>query len=518
MRCPRCRTHSSGHRALVDRPDPLAGDPTPDEICSSVGADLRDRPLPAAENTRAANVQLAPYGLKIVRGSVVVLEPTDKIFPLPPTVTDLNLKRSWGKPVGLFSGVSKMPGKAFSIPAGGFKSGGRCHVADFDVEKSICEGCYALQGQYLQATAQRAQWQRLMWIERTFNRWGPEGAGRALAIAIRWLARDPQRKSGGSRRRKDVVEASKFFRLHDSGAVYSPRYAQTWLAAACYLYLAAPPEIQIWVPMRIWGVALRQAKKEGGGAGLARRHPTLAPLVKMNQLPNVTVRPSALSWGKTQKSDIDPDGLGTLAPDFPGLSAGTGTWIKGKEVPSGYEFCSAPSQAGRCFGDIPDRKPRAPWKLVGERDGYEVYQKVRAKPRVGSPAGKVETKLRWMGGGERCTECWNKTSFVLYGEHGEGAASGMPAISQKSRRRMEEIRKVVQAHKNPKLVQFRSGRKNLEGRWMVLDPKTSTVFARLYSAPRARKLALKSDLLVVHDGTGQVFDPQSRRCVGMVMS
>ena len=502
---------------MLGRPDPLAGNPTPDQICDSIATALSESPLPLAENTRAANIELRPYGLNIARGNVRIMEPTDKNKPLPPGIKDLNLRRSWGKPVGLFSGVSKMPGKAFSIPAGSFKEGGRCHVADFDVENSICEGCYALQGQYLQAVAQRAQWQRLMWIERTFNHFGPEGAGRALAIAIRWLARDPQKKTGGSRRRQEVVDASKYFRLHDSGAVYSKRYAQTWLAAACFLYLSAPPQIEIWVPIRNWGVALKQAKKEGGGAALARRHPILAPLVKMNQLPNVTVRPSALSWGKTAQSDADPHGLGSLAPTFPGLSAGTGTWIKGKAVPEGYEFCTAPSQAGRCFGDVPDRKPRAPWKLVGEKDGYEIYRMVRTTPRVGSPVGKVQTKLRWLGGGERCTECWNPAKFVLYGEHGEGVAGGMPAVSPSSKTRMEQIRKIVQAHKNPKLVSLGRGRSNKAEKWMVMDPRTATVFARLYSQKQAAKMAKRGGLLVVHDGSGQIFDPASGLCVGAVV-
>ena len=548
-----------GQRALRDRPDPLEGALSPPAICSKVSKDLSRSPLPAPENTRTANAQLAYYGLKIIRGQVKILHPTDAGKPIPPQVTDRNLIQNWGKPVGLFSGVSKMPGKAFSIPAGGFKSGGRCHIADVQDDElaailglgpdgagdgsgkekkaqitSICKGCYALQGQYLQGSAQRAQWQRLMWIERTFRRVGPQGAGRALAIAIRWLARDPQRKTGGSRRRKDVVEAAKYFRLHDSGAVYSAPYAKTWLAAACYLYESSPPVINIWVPIRIWAVALRQAKKEGGGPALARRHPVLAPLVKMNQLPNVTIRPSALGWGATAASEQDEFGIGALAPAFPGLSAGSGTWVKGREVPPGHEFCSAPSQAGRCFGDLPDAKPRPPWRLVGEEEGFEIYEKTRSRARRGSPLGKVETRRRWMGGGHRCTSCWNPSTFVLYGEHGEGAGAGKdPKISDKSLARMTQIRTVVQKHRNPKeetvaeveigpreprLIPLGGrGRKN-QGGWLVMDPRTSSVFARLYTDKEAQRLARRADLLVVHEGSGQIFDPVSRRCVGAVMN
>ena len=557
MRCVRCGNKLRGQRALRDRPDPLEGALSPAVICRKVDQDLARSPLPAPENTRAANAQLAHFGLKIVRGTVKILYPTDIGQPIPPQVTDRNLIRNWGSPVGLFSGVSKMPGKAFSIPAGGFKSGGRCHIADVKDEQlaeilglgsggagdsdedkkaqitSICKGCYALQGQYLQGSAQRAQWQRLMWIERTFRRNGPQGAGRALAIAIRWLARDPKRKGGGFRRSRAAVEGAHFFRLHDSGAVYSPAYANTWLAAACYLYSAAPPVINIWVPVRIWAVALRQAKKEGGGPALARRHPTLAPLVKMNQLPNVTIRPSALGWGGTATSDQDEFGLGALAPAFPGLSAGSGTWVKGREVPPGHEFCSAPSQAGRCFGDLPDAKPRPPWRLVGEEAGFEIYEKTRSRARRGSPVGKVETRRRWMGGGHRCTSCWNPSTFVLYGEHGEGAGSGKdPELSDKTVARMVQIRSLVQEYRNPKeetvadvaigpepeLHSIRGrGRKNRSS-WLVMDPRTSSVFARLYTAREARRLALRADLLVVHDGSGQIFDPASRRCVGAVTS
>ena len=521
MRCKNCgKPASRGHRAkLSSFPEPRMGGA--EEVCASVAATLREDPLPSPEAaTRSLNAQLGKYGLKIYRGSVLITDPTDVGKPIPDVVTDRNLRQNWGKPVGLFSGVSKMPGKSFSIPAGGFKSGGRCHIADVDIEQSICDGCYALQGQYLQGSAQRAQWQRLMWIERTYNEFGPEAAGRALAIAIRWLARDPQRKSGGSRRRQSVLDSSKFFRLHDSGAVFSPLYAQTWLAAACYLYLSEPPRISIWIPVRIWAVALRDAKAQGGGLELARRHRTLAPLIEANTLPNVTVRPSALSWGKTAQSERDDHGISSLAPAFPGLSAGSGTWMKGETVPEGYEFCSAPSQAGRCFGDLPDAKPsaRGGWRLVETKDGFELYERFRKTARIGKAAGTRETRMRWLGGGHRCTSCWNPAVFVLYGEHGEMASSGgVPGISSKTIDRMTKIRKLVQRHKNPKLIKIGKGRLNRHS-WLVMDPSTSTVFAKLYTSEGAARQARKSDLLVVHDGSGQIFDPHTKKCVGMVMS
>jgi Gene product 88 len=91
-----------------------------------------------------------------------------------------------------------------------------------------------------------------------------------------------------------------YFRVHDSGDMFSLAYAQCWHAVC-----VAMPEIRFWIATRSW----QQPKSP-----LPVLDPLLNTLRQLATLPNVTVRSSALDFGDA-------------APVIAGLHAGSGnTW------------------------------------------------------------------------------------------------------------------------------------------------------------------------------------------------
>lgn len=106
------------------------------------------------------------------------------------------------------------------------------------------------------------------------------------------------------------------FRVHDSGDLFSPSYADLW-ARICQ----ALPHVKFWLPTRQWR---------------SRNGHMLAALRRLAALPNVAVRPSALKFN-------DP------APVIDGLDAGTTASTDGFT-------CPAPAQDNEC------RDCRACWQ------------------------------------------------------------------------------------------------------------------------------------------------------------
>jgi hypothetical protein len=87
-----------------------------------------------------------------------------------------------------------------------------------------------------------------------------------------------------------------YFRVHDSGDMFSVAYAECWHAVCVAL-----PGIRFWIPTRSW----QQLK-----SALPVFDPLLNTLRKLAALANVTVRPCALDFGD-------------LAPVIAGLHAGS---------------------------------------------------------------------------------------------------------------------------------------------------------------------------------------------------
>ena len=116
---------------------------------------------------------------------------------------------------GGLSNPSKMPGKAYSIPAS------RCNVGSrlAKVKGSVCEGCYALKGMYRFGNVQDA-------LEKRFQSLGNTAWVNSMALLI-------------SKQSKD------FFRWHDSGDIQSVSHLKK-IVDVCKL----TPDTKHWLPTR----------------------------------------------------------------------------------------------------------------------------------------------------------------------------------------------------------------------------------------------------------------------------
>ena len=116
---------------------------------------------------------------------------------------------------GGLSNPSKMPGKAYSIPAS------RCNVGSrlAKVKGSVCEGCYALKGMYRFPNVQDA-------LEKRYQSLADERWINSMALLI-------------SNQSKD------FFRWHDSGDLASVAHLKQ-IVDVCKL----TPKTKHWLPTR----------------------------------------------------------------------------------------------------------------------------------------------------------------------------------------------------------------------------------------------------------------------------
>ena len=109
-----------------------------------------------------------------------------------------------------------------------------------------------------------------------------------------------------------------YFRVHDSGDMFNVAYAQCWLEVCRRL-----PDVRFWIPTRAW--------QQPAGL-LPVFDPLMGVLRLLANLPNVTVRPSALNFGD-------------YAPQVNGLHAGSTA-----EMPDVFRArqCPAYEQGGNC--------------------------------------------------------------------------------------------------------------------------------------------------------------------------
>jgi hypothetical protein len=155
----------------------------------------------------------------------------------------------------LLSNPSKMPGLAFGLPA---------HRACPRQKGTICKSCYASKGCYAWCSSRRAQEARFNWTRDCMR----TDAGMWVWVSVMVQA----------------IVNQEYFRIHDSGDFFNPRYARAW-----YEVCKALPATKFWAPTRAW---------QGGVSGpLPVFDPLLNVLRQLAALPNVTVRPSALDFG-----------------------------------------------------------------------------------------------------------------------------------------------------------------------------------------------------------------------------
>ena len=116
----------------------------------------------------------------------------------------------------------------------------------------------------------------------------------------------------------DAIRGLDYFRVHDSGDMFSPAYAMCWLEV-----IARLPETRFWIPTRTW---------QQPSGPLPVFDPLLGIMRRIAALPNATVRPSALDFGD-------------YAPSVAGLHAGTSA-DQPDVMRAGQ--CPARSQGGHC--------------------------------------------------------------------------------------------------------------------------------------------------------------------------
>jgi hypothetical protein len=196
-----------------------------------------------------------------------------------------------GTTVRLLTQTSKMPGPSWSLPA---------HKSCPRSNGTICDSCYAAKGCYRYSSTQNAQNARFKWTVESMR----TAPGRAQWIAA-MVAGITQ-------------SGCEYFRVHDSGDMFSPAYAECWLAVC-----QALPGIRFWIPTRSW----QQPKSP-----LPVFDPLLNTLRKLAALPNVAVRPSALNFGDD-------------APVVAGLHAGSTAAMSDHTRAA---QCPAPQQGGNC--------------------------------------------------------------------------------------------------------------------------------------------------------------------------
>jgi Gene product 88 len=185
--------------------------------------------------------------------------------------------------------TSKMPGPSWSLPA---------HRACPRANGTICDSCYAERGCYQYRSTVNAQDVRFNWTRECMRT--PEGRETWISTMV------------------DAISGQEYFRVHNSGDMYSPAYAECW-----YQICQRLPDTRFWIPTRAW---------QQPSGPLSLFDPLLHVLRKLALLPNVSVRPSALSFGDH-------------APSVPGLHAGTTA-----SQPDVFRAaqCPAPLQDGHC--------------------------------------------------------------------------------------------------------------------------------------------------------------------------
>lgn len=186
----------------------------------------------------------------------------------------------------LLTDTGKMPCASWSLPAGE-----SCPWALYG-EGAICDSCYANKGSYTQyPTVKIAQRARFEWVRECLKT--PEGTDTFVSTMVRTI-----RKAVDGEQRK-YPGTGRYFRVHDSGDLFSPAYTWAWVRI-----VQALPDIRFWFPTRSWR-PMRMQKLTP-----ATRMAWELALTALASEPNVTVRPSALFFNAP-------------APSIPGLAAGT---------------------------------------------------------------------------------------------------------------------------------------------------------------------------------------------------
>lgn len=187
---------------------------------------------------------------------------------------------------------SKMPGKAYGLPAQACKMGAKLATR----KGTVCSNCYALKGRYMFANVQDCQARRLRSLDHSD-----------------WV-----------RAMRVLIEGEKYFRWHDSGDLQGLDHLGK-IVAVCL----ATPRTRHWLPTRETGM-VREYLKHGG----------VIP-------DNLVIRVS-----RTLIDSTAPLGklMGTLAaePQVQVSSVQRPEAFEALKLDQGAHTCPAPEQGGHC--------------------------------------------------------------------------------------------------------------------------------------------------------------------------
>ena len=210
----------------------------------------------------------------------------------------------------LLTEARKMPCASWSLPAGA-----ACPFAHYG-EGTICGSCYAQKGSYTQYPGVRkAQNARYDWTRECLK--SDEGTDTFVRTLVDVIHRHTDRQTS----------TQKYFRVHDSGDLFSPAYTHAWIRI-----VQALPDVRFWFPTRSWRAMTMTKMSPSVRVGWE------LALTGLAAEPNVVVRPSALFFNAP-------------APRIPGLSAGS------TAADDGSYTCPASRQDNEC------RECRACWNL-----------------------------------------------------------------------------------------------------------------------------------------------------------
>src|SRR4051812_39251674 len=192
----------------------------------------------------------------------------------------------------LLTEARKMPCPSWSLPARV-----SCPFSTKGPD-AICGSCYADKGSYtMYPNVKRAQLTRYQWVRECMRT--SEGRAEFVRVMTAAIART----------------GLPYFRVHDSGDLFSPVYTRVWGDI-----VRALPQVKFWFPTRAHRALLN--------VGSAMADIWREALAYLTSAPNAVVRPSA-------------DDFGDPAPVVPGFAAGSTAAV------GGYS-CPASSQGNAC--------------------------------------------------------------------------------------------------------------------------------------------------------------------------
>jgi hypothetical protein len=176
----------------------------------------------------------------------------------------------------VLSWTSKMGCPSFSLPAGALQVGGACpgavagqsivpvgdmlsaakNVRDnihrpVRLQQAVCQYCYATKGKYATSGVQYAQLMRYIWTADALR--SEEGTDRWVEAMVYAIDNADYLLDGGKDESAPKITYAperfdgRFFRIHDSGDFFSPKYLRAWKRVADAL-----PDILFWAPSRVW--------------------------------------------------------------------------------------------------------------------------------------------------------------------------------------------------------------------------------------------------------------------------